>query len=90
MKKVKKAAAIKWNKNLPAPLLTAKGEGAVAEAMIRIAKENGVEIVEETELTDLLIQGELMEFIPYELYETVAQLLVTVYNLNSQYGNESI
>ena len=79
----KKAIAIKWNKVNPAPLITAKGEGAVAEYIIKIAQDNGIEIIHDSFLPKLLMQEDLMDFIPFELYEAVAKVLATVYNLNN-------
>lgn len=87
--RIKKAVALKWNDQLPAPLVTAKGEGRLAEAMIRLAEKNGIEIIKEETLPELLFEGNIMDFIPFELYEAVAKILSTVYNLkDTDYGQE--
>lgn len=74
----RKAIALEYGTN-PAPILTAKGEGDMAEAIIAEAKKQGVHIAEDPQLVALLSQLELEDQIPENLYVAVAVVLSWVY-----------
>lgn len=60
----------------PLPLVLAKGEGALAEAMMQAAREAGVPVMQNIPLARALTaQGEAGQFIPSELVEPVAEVL---------------
>ncbi|MDG1165535.1 MAG: EscU/YscU/HrcU family type III secretion system export apparatus switch protein [Porticoccaceae bacterium] len=75
---IRKAIALEYGHN-PAPILTAKGEGEWAEAIIDEAKKQGIHIAEDPQLVALLSQLELKEEIPENLYVAVAVVLSWVY-----------
>ena len=77
-KKIKKAVALEYGEN-PIPILTAKGDAGVAEAIIAEAEKQGVFIAEDKRLVSLLSQVELNEEIPESLYVSVAVILSWVY-----------
>ncbi|HGE71817.1 TPA: EscU/YscU/HrcU family type III secretion system export apparatus switch protein [Candidatus Poribacteria bacterium] len=80
----RKAVALKYDKQLnSAPVVKAKGTGEIADKIIKIAKENGIPIKEDTDLADLLMQIDLNEEIPPELYKVVAEIFAFVYRLNN-------
>ena len=62
-----------------APQVVAKGKGVVAERLIALAKSNGVPIVENKLLVEALENLNLNQEIPGELYQVVAEILVTIY-----------
>ncbi len=70
-----KAAALRYTVELPAPIVLAAGKGALAEAIVRIAKENGVALVANPALADALLSLDPGSFIPEELYGIVAEIL---------------
>ena len=72
------AVALHYTEDLPAPLILASGRGAVAEAIMRIARESGVPIVARPEIAASLMELDVNSLIPESLYEVVAQLLVFV------------
>ena len=74
----KTAVALEYGKN-PVPLLTAKGQDSMAEAIIAEAKKQGVHIAEDPQLVGLLSQLELNQEIPENLYVAVAVILSWVY-----------
>ena len=74
----KAAVALEYGKNT-VPVLTAKGQGDVAEAIIAEAKKQGVHIAEDPRLVALLSQLELDDEIPEDLYVAVAVILSWVY-----------
>jgi flagellar biosynthesis protein len=79
-----KAVALRYSEELPAPIILASGRGLLAEAIMRIARENGVTLVADPGLTESLIQLDVNTLIPESLYEVIAALLVYVRGLRSE------
>lgn len=75
-KEIKKAVAIKYSKEQYAPNVVAKGKGELAKKIIE--KADDIPLVENAELVEELDKIEIGEYIPPELYEVVAQILVFV------------
>ncbi len=76
----KTAVAIQYDRaTMPAPQMVAKGRGVVAEKLIAMARENGIPIVENKLLVEMLDKLNLNQQIPGELYQVVAEILVAVY-----------
>jgi len=76
---MRKASALAYNKEEGVPRLLAKGRGREAERIIALAKEAGIEIVEDTALAALLDAGiEPGDFIPPWCWEAVAKILAFV------------
>ena len=76
----KTAVAIKYDRaTMSAPEVVAKGRGGVAEKLITMAKENGIPVVENKLLVEMLDNLNLNQQIPGELYQVVAEILVAVY-----------
>lgn len=79
----KRAVALRYQAdNDPAPRVIAKGQGAMADRILAIAKEAGIHVQEDPDLLSLLAKLEVNETIPEELYRTVAEVLAFVYRLN--------
>lgn len=76
------AVALKYDQNvMDAPYVVAKGEDFLAARIKDIAREHGVEIVENKPLARMLYYN--VDFgmpIPPELYKTVADILAAIYN----------
>lgn len=68
----------------PAPRVAAKGRGLIAEQIIKLAKEHGVEIREDADLATLLSKLEVDMPIPLEAYTAVAEILSYVYRANDK------
>lgn len=64
-----------------APAVVAKGRGLIAQAIIERAKQHGVYVHESEDLVSLLMQVELDQEIPPQLYLAVAELLAWLYRL---------
>jgi flagellar biosynthesis protein len=78
------ALALKYRpKSDPAPRVTAKGKGKVAEKIIEIAKKNNIYIHNDPDLVEILSQLDINDEIPPDLYIVAAELLAFVYSLNS-------
>ena len=82
MKQRKKAAALKYEENSIAPVVSATGIGVIADKIIEKAEENNVPIVYNKELSDLLCNVDVGEYIPSELYEAVAYVIAYVADLD--------
>lgn len=68
------------------PVITAKGQDHIAQRMIEVAKEAGVPIMRNVPLArDLWEQGELMEYIPSELIEPIAEVLKWVSDITGRH-----
>ncbi len=78
------ATALKYD-GKTAPVIVAKGHGQLAADIIALAKEHGVLIHEDAELTKLLSQLQLGEQIPRELYLIIAELIAFSYVLQGQF-----
>lgn len=76
-----KAVAITYDET-KAPRVIAKGEGFIAQQIIATAKEYGIPIEHNEELTALLSQVKINQEIPPVLYTAVAQLLIYLYYIN--------
>jgi len=74
----KRAVALEYGTNA-VPRLTAKGDGAMAQAIIEEAKVHGIHIAEDPQLVALLSELELQEEVPENLYVAVAVILSWVY-----------
>jgi len=68
-----------------APRLSAKGMGAVAEEIIRVAEEHGVPLEEDAELAALLGQLDLGDEVPEELWLAVAEVLAFAFIVTGRF-----
>ncbi len=75
---MEKAAAIRYDRDLPAPMIVARGRGEVARRIREIAAEHGIALVREPDVAEALVRLDVGAFIPEEFYEIIAQLLVFV------------
>ncbi|NNF99228.1 MAG: flagellar biosynthesis protein FlhB [Desulfobacteraceae bacterium] len=76
------AIAIKFEDNLHAPVVVAKGAGVVAKNIREIAQEHGIPIIEQKPLARTLFKStEIGDYIPVDLYRAVAEILAYVYRL---------
>lgn len=67
-----------------APRVVAKGKGLLAQAIIDRAQASGVYVHSSPELVSLLMQVDLDQSIPPQLYVAVAELLAWLYRLEQE------
>ncbi len=85
-KTINKAVAIVYDeKESAAPRIVASGKGIVAEKIIATAREAGVHIKEDPNLVEILAKIPLGNEIPVELYQTIAEVLAFVYQVNNKF-----
>jgi len=75
------AVALAYREGQIAPKVIAKGRGLIAQEIIRRAKEANIYVHESSELVALLMQVNLDDRIPPQLYVAVAELLAWLYRL---------
>ncbi|TJY43206.1 FhlB domain-containing protein [Cohnella pontilimi] len=86
----KKAVALKYDPETnSAPVVKAKGQGVMAEQILRQAKEHGVPVQEDSSLVEVLSKLDLEQQIPPELYQLVAEVLSFVYRTDRRAGSSA-
>lgn len=88
-KKVRKAAALSYEQGDDAPKVVTLGKGEVAERIIKTAKENNVPIFENSGLVEALLQLDIGQQIPQELYSVVAEILVFISKIDRLKGGSN-
>ena len=84
----KSAVSLQYKKGKnAAPKITAKGQGWVAENIIKMAQEKNIPIREDKDLLHLLSEIDVGQEVPESLYKVVAELLAWVYQLNHNYSS---
>ncbi len=79
------AVALKYDANLPAPQLVAKGADLIAEKIKSLAKEHGIPVIENKPLARTIFKTmKLGQVIPKELFVAVAEVLSYVYKLKKK------
>lgn len=79
------AVAIKYeDSEMAAPMVVAKGQRLFAQAIREMAEEHGIPIVQNPPLAWTLIELDVGDEIPEELYAAVAEILVFVHRLRRQ------
>jgi len=67
-----------------APELVAKGEGFMAQEILRVARENDVPLRQDPALAGALATLDVGARIPPELFRAVAEVLAFVYKMNGK------
>jgi flagellar biosynthesis protein len=79
--KQKTAIALRYDKDQEnAPKVVAKGKGYLAEQIIAVAKEAGIEIHKDEDLSKILDTLDIDTIIPVEAYTAVAEILSYIYS----------
>jgi len=86
----KRAVALRYDAERGgAPQVTASGRGDVAARILALAREAGVDVVEDPDLIEVLARVPVGERIPPELFQAVAEILSFVYRANRRFGGEA-
>lgn len=83
-----KAVALEYGEH-PVPVVTAKGEGDVADAIVLEAQRQGVAVMRDSELAARLSSLPLGDSVPRELYVAVAVVLSWVYWSEGRVPNQA-
>jgi len=80
------AIALQWTPlKDKAPKVTASGSGALADEILRLAKENNIPIREDKDLVQILSLLDIGESIPPQVHTAIAEILAFIYWSNQQY-----
>lgn len=82
-------AAVHYRSGALAPKLVAKGRGEVAEAILARARELGIPTKSEPALINFLLELDLNQLIPSELYEAIAEVLAWAYEVDQSESSRS-
>lgn len=69
-----------------APRVSASGRGLIAEQIIALAREHGIEVHEDADLAEMLSVLDVDSFIPVEAFAAVAEILSYVYRKSGKYA----
>jgi flagellar biosynthesis protein FlhB len=76
------AVVLKFERDMPAPQVVAKGAGLIAQRIKDVANEHNIPIIEQKPLARALFKSvEIEQYIPGDLYHAVAEILAYVYRL---------
>ena len=84
----KKAVALIYREEYIAPKVIAKGKGETAEKILEVGKDKDIIIHEDKDLIENLLSLDLYEEIPPELYEAVSEIILFVYSLDKEKGED--
>jgi flagellar biosynthesis protein len=83
--KRKTAVALQESETLgEAPVITAAGRGEIAEKILQLAYENGINVREDSALAEMLAKIEIDSPIPSEAFMAVAEILCYVYRVSGK------
>ncbi|WP_207634109.1 EscU/YscU/HrcU family type III secretion system export apparatus switch protein [Halalkalibacter urbisdiaboli] len=80
------AAVIRYDEeNGHAPKIVAQGKGQVANQIIELAKKNNVAMQEDAMLVENLLDMDLGDNIPPQLYSVMAEILLLIEEMEKNY-----
>jgi flagellar biosynthetic protein FlhB len=79
------AIALRYDTEMPAPIVVAKGRNLLAEKIKQLARDNGIMLVENKPLAQALYKSvEVGDSIPARLYQAVAEILALVFRAQAE------
>ena len=82
--KNRQAVAIQYDVNKDsAPRIIAAGQGSLADKILKLAEDHRIPLFEDPSLADLMSKLTINKNIPLALFPLVAEVLATVYKLDS-------
>jgi flagellar biosynthetic protein FlhB len=79
------AIALRYETDMPAPIVVAKGLNLLAEKIKQLARDNGIMLVENRPLAQALYKSvEVGDAIPAKLYQAVAEILAVVFRAQAE------
>jgi flagellar biosynthetic protein FlhB len=79
------AVALRYETEMPAPIVVAKGQNLLAEKIKQLARDSGIMLVENKSLAQALYKSvEVGDSIPAKLYQAVAEILAMVFRAEAE------
>lgn len=83
----KKVVALKYKAGEDdAPRVVAKGQGSIADQILKLAEEHKIPMYQDADLVEVLSKIDLSHAVPPEMYQAVAEVLAFVYRMNKSFG----
>ncbi|MFO1444410.1 EscU/YscU/HrcU family type III secretion system export apparatus switch protein [Bacillus sp. Bva_UNVM-123] len=80
------AAVIKYDEETgKSPIVVAQGKGQVAQQIIALARQNNIHMQEDSSLVANLLDMDLGDNIPPQLYSVMAEILVLIEEMEKNY-----
>jgi len=80
------AAVIKYDEGSgKSPIVVAQGKGHVAQQIIELAKKNNIHMQEDSTLVGNLLDMDLGDNIPPQLYSVMAEILLLIEEMEKNY-----
>lgn len=80
------AAVIKYDEESgKTPIVVAQGKGQVAQQIIELARKNNIHMQEDSSLVANLLDMDLGDNIPPQLYSVMAEILVLIEEMEKNY-----
>lgn len=79
------AAVLKYDDKSNAPSIVAQGKGAVAQQIMELAQKNNIHMQEDSSLVANLLDMDLGDSIPPQLYSVIAEILLLIEEMNKKY-----
>lgn len=80
------AAVIKYDEGAgKSPTVVAQGKGEVAQQIIELAKKNNIHMQEDSTLVSNLLDMDLGDNIPPQLYSVMAEILLLIEEMEKSY-----
>jgi type III secretion system FlhB-like substrate exporter len=80
------AAALAYPEGADAPFIAAKAKGDLAKRLLDIARENGIPVVADADLADVLMLSDIGDCIPPETYEALACIFAFLRKMEQRHG----
>ena len=79
------AVALRYETEMPAPIVVAKGQNLLAEKIKQLARDSDIMLVENKSLAQALYKSvEVGDSIPAKLYQAVAEILALVFRVEAE------
>ncbi len=82
--RVLEVVALGFQPGMPAPKVLSQGKGAIAQAILDRAKELGIPTRSEPALVAFLMQLDVNDWVPPELFAAVSQVLAWAYEVDGR------
>ena len=82
--KMNKAVSLKYNGDEATPKVSFKGDGELADRILKIAEESDIPIIEDSDLAEILSKFNIGDFIDEDLYEVIAEVFAFLYRMNGK------
>jgi len=83
------AVALTYQPGMPAPKVLSQGRGLLADAILQKAKELGIPTKSEPALVAFLMQLDVNDWVPPELFAAVAQVLAWAYEVDGSLSEKT-